>query len=189
MDKLKDPALLLSSANTVAIFGGLLYMYKWNSALQSDLVQLHGVLKATIEKVEELDKRNTGSAQLIGAIRRIGANLQAHDDEMKHVVETLNLNTDNLHMIAEKQGIPLKKKKKKKKSNHHGTHRRRRRKYESESESDSDSESESDSGSDFEDTKSEPPMRDRKSSRRRSPKNVSDNQMKEDLKRLMANKK
>lgn len=56
MDKIKDPAMLLSIINTVALVGSGAYFYRQLESLRSDIVKISNALTGVLKKISDLDR-------------------------------------------------------------------------------------------------------------------------------------
>lgn len=65
METLKDPAMILSISNTVAIVGLTTYFYKRCEAMQLDMIKISTTLTGIIKKLSDFEKgnQNLGEAQ------------------------------------------------------------------------------------------------------------------------------
>jgi cell fate (sporulation/competence/biofilm development) regulator YmcA (YheA/YmcA/DUF963 family) len=103
METIKDPAMLLSLANSIAIVGNTAYFYKQMEAMRLDMVKISQTLNGVVKKLAEIEKgeQNRGEAlhtlnnqvkDLNTAIEEIPsfADFQDLDVDVDAVVETLN---------------------------------------------------------------------------------------------------
>lgn len=79
MEKLKDPTMLISLANTAGLVGITAYFYKQNEALRAEIVKLSNTMNAVSKKVIEMEK---------GTIQK-GEVLQSFSSQLKEVNQKL----------------------------------------------------------------------------------------------------
>ena len=68
MEKLKDPAMLLSVANSIGIVGITAYFYKQLEAQRLDLIKLSQTLTAVTRKVAEMEKGEQNKGEALHAL-------------------------------------------------------------------------------------------------------------------------
>lgn len=75
MEKLKDPAMLLSLANSIGLVGSTAYFYKQLEAVRADMVKISQTLTGVLRKLSEMEK---GEQQK-------GEALHTLNDQIKHI--------------------------------------------------------------------------------------------------------
>lgn len=80
MDKLKDPALVVSVVDLVGLIGLAGYFYKQNEYLKEDILKISNSLDATISKLREIEKKNDVTCE----------GLQLLNDQVKTTKHNMN---------------------------------------------------------------------------------------------------
>jgi len=75
MERLKDPTMLLTIANTIGIVGSTAYFYKQMEAMRLDMIKISQTLTACARKIGELEK----------ADQHKGESLRTLNDEVKRI--------------------------------------------------------------------------------------------------------
>lgn len=65
MEKLKDPAMLLSVANSIGIVGSTAYFYKQQEALRLEMVKFSQTLTVVLRKLAEIEKNDQHKSDTI----------------------------------------------------------------------------------------------------------------------------
>lgn len=68
MEKLKDPAMLLSVANSIGIVGSTAYFYKQLETMRAEMVKMSQVLTTVLRKVAEVEKGDQHKNETIHAL-------------------------------------------------------------------------------------------------------------------------
>ena len=68
MEKLKDPAMLLSVANSIGLVGSTAYFYKQLEAIRLDMVKMSQTLTAVLRKVAEIEKGEQHKSETVHAL-------------------------------------------------------------------------------------------------------------------------
>jgi len=109
MEKLKDPAMLLSVANSIGIVGTTAYFYKQLEAQRLDLIKLSQTLTAVTRKVAEMEKgeQNKGEAlhSLNNQIKEVNQQLE-NMPTFEHI-ENLDQDLTEITSVLEDNDIPI----------------------------------------------------------------------------------
>ena len=116
MEKLKDPAMVLSIVNTVGLVGGIYYSYKQIETLNLEIDKLNNNLKAVVSNMAEIKKLNkTTSDQtqlLTNQMNQINTtvhNLSSLTDDVSDIIDTLYeheievIKTDRSHRSGDRR--------------------------------------------------------------------------------------
>ena len=68
MEKLKDPAMLLSVANSIGLVGSTAYFYKQLEAVRIDMVKMSQTLTAVLRKISEMEKGEQHKSETVHAL-------------------------------------------------------------------------------------------------------------------------
>jgi TolA-binding protein len=79
MEKLKDPAMLLSVANSIGLVGTTAYFYKQLEAIRLDMVKMSQTLTGVLRKLSEMEKGE----------QHKGEALHTLNDQIKHINEQI----------------------------------------------------------------------------------------------------
>lgn len=80
METIKDPAMILSVANSIGLVGSIYYTYKQLEGLRTDVNKLHQNLTTILRKVAELEKGDQAKTE----------SLHALSDEIKRINENIS---------------------------------------------------------------------------------------------------
>lgn len=116
MEKLKDPAMVLSIVNTVGLVGGIYYSYKQIETLNLEIDKLNNNLKAVVTNMAEIKKLNkttNDQTQLltnqVNQINRTVDNLSGLTDDVSNIIDTLYeyeievIQTDRSHRSGDRR--------------------------------------------------------------------------------------
>jgi hypothetical protein len=80
MEKLKDPAMLLSIANSIGLVGTTAYFYKQIEAIRSDMVKISQTLTGVLRKITEMEKGEQNKSEVLHTLT----------DQIRHINEEIN---------------------------------------------------------------------------------------------------
>lgn len=94
MEKMKDPAFLLSAAGAIGLIGNTVYFYKQIEALRESLTRMETSLNSVVGKVSKLEREDTHTKEAIttlgGQIKEFNSKL----DQLPSLASVKNINTD-----------------------------------------------------------------------------------------------
>ena len=107
MEKLKDPAMLLSITNSIALVGSSAYFYKQLESIKMDMAKVSGVLTTVLKKMSDMDKgiqhKDEAFHALNDQIKRI--NDQVDELASLDMFENMDIDMAELTAILEESGI------------------------------------------------------------------------------------
>lgn len=65
MEKVKDPAMMLSVVDFVGLAGAIFYFYKQNEAIRSDMAKITQTLTGVVRKMAEMEKGDQQKSELL----------------------------------------------------------------------------------------------------------------------------
>lgn len=111
MEKIKDPAMILSIANSVGLVGITAYFYKQLEAIRADMIKMSSVLTGALRKLSEMEKGEQGKSEALHTlndqIKRINESIEqlptfeSVDDmgaDLSEIVQTLSDNNINVEL-------------------------------------------------------------------------------------------
>jgi len=110
VDRLKDPATLLSVVDAIGLVGATYYFYKQNESLRADMQKMSQSIGAMVKKLGELEKT---SQQNVEAVRVLNEQIKPINEQMKQFSDTITDMSgmeEDLEMITatlEKHNIPI----------------------------------------------------------------------------------
>lgn len=94
MEKVKDPAMMLSLGNTVGLIGASAYFYKQNEALKEEVAELKTTIKNLTGKLEylskEIIKKDDKITTIDRKVRNMNSNFDTIEYDIDEIVEDLN---------------------------------------------------------------------------------------------------
>jgi len=109
MEKLKEPAMLLSVANSIALVGTTAYFYKQLEAIRLDMIKMSQTLTGVVRKISEMEKgeQRKGEAlhTLNDQVKRI--NQQIDDLPSFDNFDNIDLDIDEIIAILEENNITI----------------------------------------------------------------------------------
>lgn len=109
MERLKDPAMLLSVANSIGLVGTTAYFYKQLESIRLDMVKMSQTLTGILRKLTELEKgdqhKNEALHSLNDQIKRI--NDQIDDLPTFDNFDNMDLDLSELFAALEENNIPI----------------------------------------------------------------------------------
>jgi hypothetical protein len=109
MEKLKEPAMLLSVANSIGLVGTTAYFYKQLEAVRLDMVKMSQTLQGVLRKLSEIEKgdQNKGEAlhTLNDQIKRI--NDQLEDIPSINEIDGFDLDLSEIVTILSENSIQV----------------------------------------------------------------------------------
>src|SRR3990167_1369950 len=113
METMKQPAMILSTANTVAIIGIAAYFFRKTSALEAELLEIKTNLQSTVNKVKTIPE--TAQYQdIVNTINRLGSFTQRLEKIVENnetaFFEESDAIQENLELIAsalDKASVPV----------------------------------------------------------------------------------
>ena len=100
MDKYKEPAMLLSTANSIAIVGTSAYFYKQMEAIRTDIIKISQTLTTVVKKVNELDKNDQGRNESLRILNEDIKQLNGSVSDLPSFEELENVNQDVEEIVA-----------------------------------------------------------------------------------------
>jgi hypothetical protein len=86
MEKIKDPAFLLSTIDAIGLVGATYYFYKQNESMREDMKKMSQSIAGILKKVSELDKNTQQHAE---ALRAINEQIKPINEQMKQFSQTV----------------------------------------------------------------------------------------------------
>jgi hypothetical protein len=109
METVKDPAMILSIINSVALAGNTFYFYKQLEAIRSDMQQITKTLNSIVTKFSEITKSDQNKHELIttlhGEVLRLDKSLK--DLPVMEDVEVLNTDVDEIISALQQINIEI----------------------------------------------------------------------------------
>ncbi len=111
MEKMKDPAMLLSIANTAAIVGTAVYFYKQVEAVRLDMVKVSQTLNGVLKKISEIEKGDQNSND---ALHTLNEQIKHINDQIGDLpslddIANFDMDIDEIVDILEQNNIPIKR--------------------------------------------------------------------------------
>lgn len=100
MEKLKDPAMLLSVANSIGIVGITAYFYKQLEAQRVDLIKLSTTLTALTRKVAEMEKGEQNKGEVLHSLNNQIKEINQQVEDMASFGDIDNFDIDINEIIA-----------------------------------------------------------------------------------------
>ena len=129
MEKLKDPAMLLSVANSIGLIGTTAYFYKQLEAIRLDMVKMSQTLNGVVRKLSELEKgeqhKNEALHTLNDQIKRI--NDQIDELPSFDAVDNLDVDLTEIVTVLSEQNIQVERPSQQSRSRRSGDRRSARR--------------------------------------------------------------
>lgn len=94
MDKLKDPAMALSLANTAGLVGVTAYFYKQMEAMRADMIKVSQTLGGVVKKVTEMEKGDQNQREALHTLNNQIKDMTASLKEMPSINDFEDLNYD-----------------------------------------------------------------------------------------------
>lgn len=95
METVKQPAMLLGSANTALIIGGFFYFYRQLNAIKTELDDLTSHLKSSVNKFVEIQNNIVTKEEVVNAMNGLNKKIEDAEKAFK------NIDLDNLPEIEE----------------------------------------------------------------------------------------
>ena len=109
MEKLKDPAMLLSVANSIGLVGTTAYFYKQLESVRIDMVKMADSLKAIARKMSEMEKgdqhKNDALHTLNDQVKRIDELVQ--ELPSFEAMDNVDLDLSELYTVLEDNNIVI----------------------------------------------------------------------------------
>lgn len=99
MEKMKDPAMLLSLANTAAIVGTAVYFYKQVEAVRLDMVKVSQTLNGVLRKISEMEKGDQNSNEALHALNEQIKNINDQIIDLPSFDDVANADMDITEII------------------------------------------------------------------------------------------
>lgn len=99
MEKMKDPAMLLSLANTAAIVGTSVYFYKQVEAVRLDMVKVSQTLNGVLRKISEMEKGDQNNNEALHALNEQIKHINDQIVELPSFDEVANFDMDITEII------------------------------------------------------------------------------------------
>jgi cell fate (sporulation/competence/biofilm development) regulator YmcA (YheA/YmcA/DUF963 family) len=100
MEKFKDPAMLLSVANSIALVGTTAYFYKQLEATRLDLGKVAQTLQGVLRKLSEMEKNEQHKGEALHTLNDQIKRINEQLEEMPSLNETDNMDMDLSEIIA-----------------------------------------------------------------------------------------
>jgi len=96
MDKVKDPAFILSTGNTVALIGVTVYFYKQIATIQNEISKLDEHVGNIAVKVAEQEKMTQQTPQIVASIQNLHAATTKCNNAIKSLTENLKVELEDV---------------------------------------------------------------------------------------------
>lgn len=100
MEKLKDPAMILSTVNTVGLVGVTAYFYKRLEAMQLDMMKITQTLSGVVKKLSEIEKGEQNRKEVQHALSNQINELNQLIQELPSTNDIENIDTDIEEIIS-----------------------------------------------------------------------------------------
>lgn len=97
MDKVKDPAMMLSIANTVGLVGTAAYLYKQMEAMRADQIKITQTLQGVITKLAEIDKDDRNKRE---ALHALSNQLKDMNEQMEETPTLTDIDSVDMDLSA-----------------------------------------------------------------------------------------
>ena len=94
MEKLKDPAIMLSVANMVGLVGTTAYFYKQLESLRADMVALSRTMQTVVKKLDEVQRTDQRKSELVNELDREVSRMSELVNELPSFELTDNIDRD-----------------------------------------------------------------------------------------------
>lgn len=107
MEKLKDPAMSLSLANSVALVGSTIYFYRQLEVMRADMVKVTQTLNGLVRKIAEIDKIDQQKSE---ALHLLNDQVKSIGDSLDNLgsseaVETVEMDLTELYNALNENNI------------------------------------------------------------------------------------
>lgn len=100
MEKLKDPAMLLSVANSIGLIGTTAYFYKQLEAIRLDMVKMSQTLTGVLRKISEMEKGEQNKSEALHVLNDQIKRINEQIDELPSFDAIDNMDIDLSEIIA-----------------------------------------------------------------------------------------
>jgi len=107
MEKIKDPAMLLSIANSIGLVGTTTYFYKQLESMRTDMVKISQTLGGVIRKMSELEKTDQHKTESLHSLNDQIKNISTALDDIStpSMNEDLDLDLNEIIVVLEEHNI------------------------------------------------------------------------------------
>jgi hypothetical protein len=100
MEKLKDPAMLLSVVNSIGLIGTTVYFYKQLESMRSDMVKISQTLTGILRKISEIEKGEQNKSDALYLLNEQVKRINEQIDELESLENMDNLDMDLSEIIS-----------------------------------------------------------------------------------------
>lgn len=94
MDKLKDPSMVLSVANSAGLVGITAYFYKQLEAQRLDMIKMQQTIQGLLRKLSEIEKGEQNKSETLHLLNDQIKKLNEQVEDMPSLTDTENLDLD-----------------------------------------------------------------------------------------------
>lgn len=100
MEKLKDPAMLLSVANSIGIVGTTAYFYKQLETMRLDMIKMSQTIQGMVRKLSELEKGDQNKSEALHTLTDQVKRTHEQLEDIPSLSELDNLDVDLGEIVA-----------------------------------------------------------------------------------------
>lgn len=100
MEKLKDPAMLLSVANTIGLVGTTAYFYKQLEAIRLDMIKMSQTITGVVRKLAEIEKGEQHKGEVLHTLNDQIKRINQQIEELPSFDSIDNLDVDMNELVA-----------------------------------------------------------------------------------------
>jgi TolA-binding protein len=100
MEKLKDPAMMLSVANTVGLVGTTVYFYKQHEAIRLDMIKMSQTLQGVLRKIAEMEKGEQHKGEALHTLNDQIKRINDEIEDISQLGDVENLKMDLSEVVA-----------------------------------------------------------------------------------------
>lgn len=100
MEKLKDPAMVLSVTNSIAVVGTTVYFYKQLETIRLDLFKMSQTLQGVLRKIAEEEKKGQQNGEALHLLNEQIKRVEAQIEDIPSFVDVDNIDADVSEIIA-----------------------------------------------------------------------------------------
>lgn len=109
MEKLKDPAMLLSVANSIGLIGTTAYFYKQLEAIRLDMVKMSQTLTGVLRKISEMEKGEQNKSEALHVLNDQIKRINDQIDELPSfdAIDNMDIDLSEIIAVLEENNIPV----------------------------------------------------------------------------------